>query len=106
MVEAKTSRIVLKIRYKSFLIYLEIAEAAVGTTKTESFILRNPVGWSDNLSSDLGGSGEKLERVTEGYSRRGWLWPHIKVILALISFSKNTLPNGLVDPLGIEKLEL
>ena len=44
------------------------------------------------------------EGATEGRSRQERPRPQIEVILAL-TFS-NTLPNGLADPLGMEKLEL
>ena len=46
-----------------------------------------------------------MEGVREEHSWRGRPRPRTKVILELIS-SKNTLPNGLADPLGMEKLEL
>ena len=83
-----------------------------GASATGGFIPESPAGWSDNLSPNLGG-GEELggatkkatEGATEECSWRGRPWPRIQVILELI-FSKNTLPNGLANLLGMEKLEL
>ena len=46
-----------------------------------------------------------MEGATEGRFWRERLRPQTQVILKLIS-SKNTFPNGLANPLGIEKLEL
>ena len=44
------------------------------------------------------------EGATEGRSRRGHPRPRTEVILVLTF--QNILPNGLADPLGMEKLEL
>ena len=74
---------------------------------TESFV-KGPVSWSDNLLPDSGGreeSGGATEEAAEECLRKRRPRPQIDVILELIS-SKNTLPNGLADPLGMEKLEL
>ena len=70
--------------------------------------VEGPAGWSNNLSPDSGGgkvSGGATEGVAEEHLRRGRLRPRTEVILELVS-SKNTFPNGLADPLDMEKLEL
>ena len=93
----------LKILCKSSSKYLEILVVATGASTTVGFVFEGLVGWSDNLLSDLGGreeSGGGTEGATEGRPR-----PQTEVILKLIS-SKNIFPNGLADPLDIEKLEL
>ena len=61
---------VLRIRYKSFLVYLGIMGAVARITATRRFALRGPVGWSDKSLSDSG-IGEKSKRVTEGRFSRG-----------------------------------
>ena len=103
----RASRTVLRIRYKSSLKYLRILLAAAGALAMGGFV-EDPAGCSDNSSPDSGG-GEESRGATEGAaeerSRRGRPRSWTEVILELIS-SKNTLPNGLADPLGIEKLEL
>ena len=75
-------------------------------TETGSFVPEGPVSCSENGDS---GSGEELggamEGATEEHPRRGRLRPWTEVILEQTS-SKNTLPNGLADPLDMGKLEL
>lgn len=86
------------------MIYLGTAEVAAGTTTRKKFALGGSTSWSNNLLYDLGNK-EELEKVMEGR----FLWrqprPQIGVILELIFF-KNTLSNGLANPLSIKKLEL
>ena len=103
----RASRTVLRIRCKSSSEYLGILLAAAGALATGGFV-KGSMGWSDNLSLDLGGgeeSGGATKEAAKECSWRGRPWPRTEVILELI-FSKNTLPNGLADPLGMEKLEL
>ena len=109
---ARASRTALKIRCNSSSEYLRTLVAASGVLAMEGFVLEGPTGWSDNLSPDSGDGKESrgategaTEGAIEGCSRRGRPWPRTEVILKLIS-SKNFLPNGLADPLGMEKLEL
>lgn len=71
MVRAWASRIVLKVHYKSFLIYLKIAEVATEMTKMGRFAFRGPASLSEN--SDLG-SREKSKRATERHFRHERLW--------------------------------
>ena len=104
VVGAQASRTVLKIRCKSSSVYLGTGGAAAGITATGKFTPGGPAGWLNNSSPDSGG-GKESGRATEGRSLRRQLRPRTEVILKLI-FSKNTLPNGLADPLGMEKLEL
>ena len=101
------SRTVLRIRCKLSSEYLGIPSVAAGALATGGFV-EGPARFSENLLPDSG-DGEESGGVTKGVaeerSQRGRLQTRIKVILELIS-SKNTLPNGLADPLGMEKLEL
>ena len=83
MAGTQASKTVLKIYYRSSLIYLVIVGAVVETTAIRSFALRGPTGYLEN--SDLGGE-EESRRVIERRSWRGWLRPWIKIILALIFF--------------------
>ena len=103
----RASKTVLRICYKLSSEYLGILLVAAGALATGSFI-EGSAGWSDNSSPDLGG-GEKSGGATEGAAEERLRRRHprlqTEVILELIS-SKNTLPNRLVDPLGMEKLEL
>ena len=113
---AWASRMALKILCKSFSEYLETLVVAIGASAIGGFIPKGPAGWSDYLSPDLEG-GKESERVTKGMTEgemeggtEGRSWrrrprPRTEIISELIS-SKNTIPNGLADPLGIEKLEL
>ena len=71
MVGAQASRTVLKIRYKSFLVYLKTAEVVGGTIRMGSFASRGPIGWLDNLFPDSEGDREKSERAIEKRSQRG-----------------------------------
>ena len=63
-VEARASRIALKILCKSSLEYLGTLIAATKASATGDFVFEGPAGWSDNLSPDLRG-GEESEGVTE-----------------------------------------
>ena len=101
------SRTVLRICCKSFSEYLGILLAVTGALATEGSV-EGLAGWSDNLSPDLVGWAESrgvMEGAAKERSQRGRPRPRIEVILELISY-KNTLLNGLADPLGMEKLEL
>ena len=103
---------VLRIRCKSFMEYLGTLVAASEVLMTGDFVFEGPTGALDNLSPDLADEKESKEvtegvvkGATEGRFRQGCPQPWTDVILELISF-KNTLPNGLADPLDIKKLEL
>lgn len=65
MVGAQTSKIVLRICYKSFLVYLGTRGAMVMIIAIEKFASRSPVDWSDNLSSNLGEGEVESKRVIE-----------------------------------------
>ena len=74
VVGAQASKMVLKMRCKSFMVYLGTGSVAAGTTATGKFALRGPASYSNIPLSDSGVE-EKLkgatEGVTEGRSRRG-----------------------------------
>ena len=78
----------------------------------EDFGPRGPSGYLE--IPDLGGEEKSgrategvIEGVTKGRSRQGQPRPRTEVILMQVGlFFKNTFPNGLADPLGMEKLEL
>ena len=72
MVGVQASKTVLKISYQSFLIYLEIKSAVVGTTTMGRLAPKSPVGLLDNLLSNFKG-GEESKRVTEEHYLRGRL---------------------------------
>ena len=106
---SKTS---LKILYKSFSEYLGTLVAVTGALATGDFVPKDPMGWPDNLSSDLrggeeskGATGGATEGAIERRSRWGCLRLRTEVILELIS-SKNTFSNGLANLLGMKKSEL
>ena len=79
----------------------------IRVTATESFVFEGLAGYLDNLSSNSEDEKESrriIERATEGCSQQGHLRPWTEVILEQ-TFSKNTLPKGLADPLGMVKLK-
>lgn len=89
MVGARISKKVLKIRYKSSLVYLGIGGAAVGIIAIEKSVIRSPMDWLNNLSS-YSGDGKESKRAIEGCFLWGWPQLQAKIILELISL-KNTL---------------
>ena len=74
MVGIWTSKIVLKIRCKSFSGYLRTKNVVAGMTVIEKFAPRHPAGWFDNLSPNSGGDKEKSKKETEGRFLRGRPW--------------------------------
>ena len=101
---ARASRTALKILCKSSSEYLGTLVAVTRVSAIGGFVPKGPTCWLNNLSPDSGGR-EKSGGATEGHSQQGHPRPWTEVILELIS-SKNTLPNGLADPLGMQKLQL
>ena len=86
---ARTSRMAIKIRCKSFLEYLEILIAAVRVSAKGDFVFEGQAGWSDNLSPNSGG-GEESRRAIEGATEGRSCWrrprPWTEVILELFCF--------------------
>ena len=66
----QASKTVLKIRYKSSLVYLRILVAVVRTKTTRDFAPKGPKGCLEN--SNLG-DREELDRATKRRSRQGQL---------------------------------
>ena len=88
MVRAQASKMILRIRGRSSLVYLGIEGAVVEITV--GYNLKGPAGWSDSLLPNSRGRKES-ERVTKERFLQRW---SLRSFLKLIS-SKNTLPNGL-----------
>ena len=106
--EAQASKIALRILCMSSSKYLGTLIAATGASAIGGFIPEGLAGCSNISSPDLGSKEESkraTEEATEGRSWQGRPRPWTEVILELIS-SKNTLSNGLADPLSMERLEL
>lgn len=76
MVGAQASKMVLKIRYKFFLIYLGTKGAAIGTTARDS--PKGLADWLDNLSFNSR-SGKGSGKATKRRSLQGQprLWTNI-----------------------------
>lgn len=64
MIEAQASKTVLKIRCKSFLVYLGAKDIVLGIIAIRRLAPKSLASCSDNLLSDLG-AREKSEGVTE-----------------------------------------
>lgn len=64
MVRAQASRTVLRIRYKSFSIYLGIKGIVAGMKAIERFTPKDSADWLNNSSFDSK-SGKKSKRVME-----------------------------------------
>ena len=74
LVKVWTFKTILKICYKSSLIYLEIESLEVRMIIIKKFALGNSVSWSYNLLSNLE-NREKLKKVTKRRSLQKQSWP-------------------------------
>lgn len=80
MVEVQGFKTVLKIRYKSFLVYLGTRGKLTNITVIKRFAFKVLAGKLDNLS--FGSEGKKeLEKVTKGRFLQRRSQPHIEIVL-------------------------
>ena len=105
---ARAFKTALKILCKSSLEYLGILVSDFGPGGPSGCSKISDSGGGEESGGVTEGATEgATEGVMEGRFRRGRLRPRTEIILELkLIFSKNTLPNRLADPLGMEKLEL